>query len=38
MDFSFTLEQEMLKKALEAVSAGGTNEIMRTVIGREVTK
>jgi len=27
-----------LRDALEAVSAGGTNEIMRTVIGREITK
>jgi len=27
-----------LRDALEAISAGGTNEIMRTVIGREITK
>jgi len=27
-----------LRDALEAVSAGGTNEIMRAVIGREITK
>jgi len=27
-----------LRDALEAVSSGGTNEIMRTVIGREITK
>ena len=26
-----------LRDALEAISAGGTNEIMRTVIGREIT-
>jgi len=27
-----------LRDALEAISAGGTNEIMRTVVGREITK
>ncbi|HKZ95093.1 MAG TPA: acyl-CoA dehydrogenase family protein [Candidatus Bathyarchaeia archaeon] len=27
-----------LRDSLEAISAGGTNEIMRTVIGREITK
>jgi butyryl-CoA dehydrogenase len=27
-----------LRDALEAISAGGTNEIMRTVIGREITR
>jgi len=27
-----------LRDALEAISAGGTNEIMRTIIGREITK
>jgi alkylation response protein AidB-like acyl-CoA dehydrogenase len=27
-----------LRDALEAVSAGGTNEIMRTIISREITK
>jgi butyryl-CoA dehydrogenase len=27
-----------LRDALEAISAGGTNEIMRTVIGREITE
>jgi len=27
-----------LRDALEAISAGGTNEIMRAVIGREITK
>jgi alkylation response protein AidB-like acyl-CoA dehydrogenase len=27
-----------LRDALEAISAGGTNEVMRTVIGREITK
>lgn len=27
-----------LRDSLEAISAGGTNEIMRTVIAREITK
>jgi len=27
-----------LRDALETISAGGTNEIMRVIIGREITK